>query len=131
MRVLSGCEREGGRATRWNWEAPIILASSGFLLMTLVAVGQLLRVIGSFESLFQELGVAVPSSTMVMLSPVTHLTFGAVLVSLVAARHYRGMKEWATAVWVASLLTYIAVSHAGLFEPLIRLIDQLGAKASG
>lgn len=122
---------EDGPATRWRFNGPLLLASCGFLLMTLVAVGQFLRLIGIFENVFKELGVAVPSFTVVMLSPVTHLAAGSVLLSLVVARHHRGMKEWATAVWVVSLLTYIAVAHAGLFEPLIRLMDQLGAKASG
>lgn len=97
--------------------------------MTAVAVAQFLRASVSFEALFKELGVVIPWFTLVVLNPWTHVTAGLILTAMVGLRHHRGLKEWVTATWVVTLLAYIAISHAGLFEPLIRLIDRLGAKA--
>jgi type II secretory pathway component PulF len=108
-----------------------VLASSGFVLMTIVTTGQFLRVIDKFAQIFKELGVQIPRLTEVVLNPWTHVISGAFLLALVALRHRPGKKEWATAAWVVALLGYIAISHMGLFEPLIRLIDNLGKQASG
>lgn len=108
-----------------------MLASAGFLLITLVAVGQFLRVVGSFADTFKELGAQVPQLTALVLEPWFHVLSGSVLMVLIFMRHRHGMKEWLTAVWVVMLLVYIAITHAGLFEPLIRLVQQLGEKASG
>jgi len=120
-----------GHTSRWQWDAPLLFASSGFLLMTAVAVGQFLRALESFETLFKELGVQIPGLTVVTLNPWTHLIAGATLTLMIGFRHRRGIKEWATALWVVTLLTYIAISHAGLFEPLILLVSQIGMKVSG
>lgn len=122
---------ESDPVTRWHWGAPMIFASSGFLLMTAVAVGQLLRVIGSFEQMFKELGIQIPKFTQFVLDPLPHILVGGVLAALIVVRHHDRMREWATALWVVCLLTYIALAHIGLFEPLIRLVEQLGMSASG
>ena len=107
----------------------MVLASTGYLLFTLVAVGQWLRVIGSFSDVFKELGIQIPSWTAVVLEPWFHLVIGFVLVVVIIMRHRQGMKEWLTAVWVVVLLIYLAMTHAGLSEPLIGIIRQLGEQS--
>lgn len=105
------------------------LASAGFLLMTLVAVGESLRAISRFEVIFKELGIQLPHLTVLILAPMTHVLSAVVLVALIVMRHGRGMKEWATSLWVVTLLLYLALTHIGLFEPLINLMEHLGQQA--
>lgn len=114
------------RAWRWQWDAPTSTATAGFTVMTAVAVIEFVRAAPLFERIFKELGVRVPMMTEVVQMPWVHLVAGVVLAVPLVLRHHEGWKTWATTVWIVGLLTYIACSHVALFEPLIRLIDDLG-----
>jgi hypothetical protein len=118
-------------AARWQWDAPTLAVTGGFVVMTAIAVVQFLRAAAHFEQLFKELGVAVPLLTQVILSEWVHVVCGLALMVPLILRHRVAWKPWATTGWILGILTYIACSHAGLFEPLLRLIEQLGAQPSG
>jgi hypothetical protein len=48
------------RSASWQWDNPTLFATTGFVLMTVVAVGQMLRATSRFVGVFEELGVQLP-----------------------------------------------------------------------
>jgi hypothetical protein len=118
------------RSNTWQWDNPTLFASAGFVLMTMAAVGQMLRASSRFADVFKELGVQLLWVTQVVLSPWIHVTMGVTLFVPLFLRHRAGWKPWATAVWVVIFLMYLGVCNAAFFEPLLHLIDNLGKKAS-
>ena len=119
------------RSASWQWDNPTLFATAGFVLMTIAAVGQMLRANSRFDDVFKELGVQLPWVTQIVLTPWIHVTMGVILLVPLFLRHRAGWKPWATAVWVVIFLMYLGVCQVGFFEPLLRLIEVLGKKTDG
>ena len=115
----------------WQWDAPTLAATGGFMAMTVIAVVQFMRAAPAFERLFKELGIAIPLLTQVIVLEWVHVVCGLVLMVPLILRHRAAWKSWATTAWILGLLAYLACSHAGLFEPMLRLTEQIGVKTSG
>lgn len=115
----------------WQWDRPTLFATSGFVLMTVAAVSQMLWANSRFAGVFKELGVQLPWVTQMVLSPWIHVTMGVILLVPLFLRHRAGWKPWATAVWVVIFLIYLGVCQAGFLGPLLRLIEVLGKQATG
>jgi hypothetical protein len=113
----------------WQRDNPTLFATTGFVLMTVVAVGQMLRATSRFDGVFKELGVQLPLVTQMVLSPWIHVTMGVILLVPLFLRHRAGWKPWATAVWVVIFLMYLGVCQAGFFEQMLRLIEVIGKQA--
>ncbi len=114
------------RCASWQWDKPTLFATVGFMLVSIVAVGEMLREIPKFLAVYNELGIQLPHMTEMALNPWVHVAMGVILLVPLLLRHRADWKPRATAVWIVVLLTYFIFSHVAFFQPLVRLVVQLG-----
>jgi hypothetical protein len=108
--------------------AAIVIA--GVLVALSLVLGIAVWVIRArMEQIFKELGVQLPSITILTLETMTPVIATAALAGSAAMVAIRGLRVVGICAWVIALFLYLGFWALGFGLPLIFLMEQLGQQA--
>ena len=101
------------------------------MITSVMVVAAMLILSRRFEPIFKELGIQLPHATVLVLGTGFHVVALALMGGACAWRLFSRGSTWAILLWAVLIFIYIGLVVAGLFVPLINLLEHLGAQAGG